>query len=91
MISSLLVNYLYNQDIDLVQFSGEIVNAFTQKVCFYNPCVDEPLQKFWYHIPKAKLIKKTQNTIVIVLSNNDKELLKSIENLDKKSAEILYS
>lgn len=83
MINELIVDYNKNDTITNIENSGsERVNTFTTRINFYNPLVDIPLHKFWFFIPNAKLIKKKQNMIQIVLSRNEKNLINSINSLD---------
>ena len=83
MIQKLLFDYNKNDTITNIENSEiETINTFTSKINFYNPDINEPLHKFWFFIPNAKLIKKTDNTIKIVLSSNEKKLINSICSLD---------
>ena len=84
MIDDYIVNY--DKEITKLHYSDvENVNAFMKKIKFYNPNVEiEPLQKFWYKINNAKIIKKSVNNLEIVLSHNDEKLIKSISILDDK-------
>lgn len=84
MIDNYIVNY--DKEITKLHYSDiENVNAFMKKIKFYNPNVEiEPLQKFWYKINNAKIIKKSVNNLEIVLSQNDEKLIKSISILDDK-------
>ena len=53
----------------------------------YNADINYPLQKFWFHISKSKIIEKTDNYIVLVLStnnNNDNNLINYINELEHK-------
>ncbi len=50
----------------------------------YNADIDEPLHKFWFHIPKAKVIEKSNSHVILALSNNDvnTKLVKYIAELE---------
>jgi len=83
MINNLLYDYKKNDRITKIENGGiELANSFTKKINFYNPETDEPLHKFWFYIPNAKLIKKQKNKIQIVLSRNDIKLINSLCSLD---------
>ena len=91
-INSFLFDYTKDTKIEKIEFSDiDNVNPFTKKIKFYNPLVSEPLHKFWFYISNAKNIKKNtiQNTITIVLSSNESNLISSIKHLDKKTNEII--
>ena len=86
MLNNYLVNYNMDTQINNIEYGNiEYVNSFTQKIKFYNPNVNEPLHKFWYFIPNAKMTNKTNNSITIALCSNDKNLIESIKNLDTKT------
>ena len=90
MINNFVVNYDKTTKINNIDYSNvETINTFTQKMMFYNPCILEPLHKFWYFMPNAKLIKKTSNILTIALSHMDIQLLESIKNLDAKTDEVI--
>jgi hypothetical protein len=90
MIHNLIVDYNKSTKINAIEHSNvESVNSFTRKIRFFNPNINEPLHKFWYHIPNAKLIKKGSGTITVVLSSNDTNLIESIKNLDDATSEII--
>jgi hypothetical protein len=78
----LLVNY--NTEIKDIHYSKiEHINFFTKKIKFYNPDIeDEVLQKFWYSIDNVKIIENNDNNIVIVFPHKKTDLIKSINNLD---------
>lgn len=52
----------------------------------YNADINHPLHKFWFYIPKAKIIDKTKNYIILALSQNenDKNLIKYVDELENK-------
>ncbi|VBB17874.1 hypothetical protein YASMINEVIRUS_337 [Yasminevirus sp. GU-2018] len=84
-IHNFLVDYNRSTTIDNIERSPlEQVNSFTRRIKFYNPAVNEPLHKFWYYINNAKLIKKTQGKISVVLSSTDTKLVESVKSLDDK-------
>lgn len=90
MLNNYLVNYNVNTQINNIEYGNiEYVNSFTQKIKFYNPNVNEPLHKFWYFIPNAKITNKSYNSIIIALCSNDKNLIESIKNLDTKTDDII--
>jgi hypothetical protein len=85
MIRNLVVDYIKNPLVTAVQHSPvEVISMLTKRIRFFNPSVDEPLHKFWYFIPKAKITERTSGNITIVLSNNDTKLIESITSLDDK-------
>jgi hypothetical protein len=91
-INNFIVDYNKSSQIETVENSNlESVNSFTRKMKFYNPKINEPLHKFWYFIPNAKLTKKTKGIVSIVLSSADTNLIKSIKSLDDKVDQILRS
>ncbi len=102
MIHNFLVNYDKNKTITKVEHSNlEYATSFIKKIFFYNVDVNEPLHKFWYFIPKAKIIKKmpvsnnpnvgsgSYNTIKIAISNKEENLISSIKSLDDVSKDII--
>lgn len=56
------------------------------KIAVYNGDINHPLQKYWFFIPKAKIIEKTKSNIIIALSKNedDSKLVNYIEELENK-------
>lgn len=50
----------------------------------YNGKIDQPLQKFWFYIPKAKVFDINDNSIRLALTNTDQDtkLINYIENLE---------
>jgi hypothetical protein len=85
MISEYLVDYKKSTQIDHIEYDGlEQINPFTQKLKIYNPEIDEPLHCFWYHIPCAKIFKKTSNQLYLALSHKSSQLIESIANLDAR-------
>lgn len=88
MADSYVVNYNSNPTITNLEHSDiEYVNMFSKKIVFYNPEVDEPLHKFWYYLPKVKIINTDKNNIRIVFSNKDK-IMTSVNSLDDRVDEI---
>lgn len=55
----------------------------------YNADINHPLHKFWFFIPKAKIIEKTKNYIILALSTNesDTKLVNYVEDLENKILE----
>lgn len=89
-INNFIVDYNKTPQIECVEKSNlESVNAFVRKIEFYNPKINEPLHKFWYFIPNAKLTKKAKGSINIVLSSSETKLIESIKSLDTKVDNIL--
>lgn len=83
MINNLIYDYNKNDTIDAIDNSKiEVVNRFTTKINFYNPYVDEPLHKFWFFIPIAKIININRYSVSVAISRNNKKLLNSISSLD---------
>jgi len=90
MISNLIVDYTKEGKINNIEYSNiEYVNNFTKRIKFYNPMVNEPLHKFWYYIPNAKIIKKGPNNISIVTSSSEKQLIESLNSLDETTNKII--
>lgn len=90
MIQNFIVDYNKTTKINSIEFCNiEPINSFSKRIKFFNPEVSEPLHKFWYFISNAKILKKNNGLIDIVLSSNDKNLIKSIQNLDYKTSEII--
>ena len=86
MINNLLFDYNESSQIDNILSSGiHYYNAMSCKINFYNPLVSTPMQKFWYHIPNAKIIRKDHKLIYIALPTNSNKLFDSIKNLDCKT------
>ena len=91
-INNFIVDYNKSPQIESVEKSGlESVNSFVRKIKFYNPKINEPLHKFWYFIPNAKLTKKMKGSVSIVLSSSDTKLVESIKSLDSKVDNLLKS
>lgn len=91
-INNFIVDYTKSPQIESVENSNpESVNSFVRKIKFYNPKINEPLHKFWYFIPNAKLTKKAKGVVSIVLSSSDTNLVASIKSLDDKVDQILQS
>jgi len=69
------------------------VNKFTKIITFYNPTAGISLHKYWFKIPRAKLLKKKnikcQNMITVVLSNDSKNLVNCIQSLDNKIMHVI--
>lgn len=83
MAESYIVNYNLNPAINNIEHSDiEHMNMFSKRIVFYNPEVDEPLHKFWYYLPKVKIINIDKNNIRIVFSNKDK-IMTSVNSLDE--------
>ena len=83
MINTLIFDYNKNDTVSHIENSRfEKIGMFLTKIQFYNPCVDEPLHKFWFFIPNSKVIKTAHNMIHVVFSRNDKKLINSINSLD---------
>jgi hypothetical protein len=57
---------------DKIQFDDPKPSGITYyKLSVYNPLIKHPLQKFWFHLPKVKIINiQNKNNISIALSNN---------------------
>jgi hypothetical protein len=92
MIHNLIVNYNKSPIITNIEHSEpDYINSFTQKIKFYNPEINEPLHKYWYFIPNAKLISKTSHSICLALSSNDTNLINSLKSLDEKTSEIMIN
>lgn len=90
MIHNFVVDYNKTTKINNIEFANpEKISVFTQKMRFYNPDISEPLHKFWYFIPNAKLIKKGQGLLTIVLSSSDTNLIESLKSLDEKTDHII--
>jgi len=91
MADSYVVNYSVNPTITNIEHSDiEYLNIFSKRIVFYNPEVDEPLHKFWYYLPKVKIINMNKNIIRIVFSNKDL-IINSINSLDEKTADIMQT
>src|SRR5579872_3636406 len=92
MINNFIVDYDKTPQIELIENSDiEAVNPFVHKIKFYNPKINEPLHKFWYFVPNAKLTKKSKGIINIVLASSDTKLVESIKSLDSKVDKTLRS
>jgi hypothetical protein len=90
MIHNFIVDYNRSTKINTIEYSNiEAVNTFTRKIKFYNPEISEPLHKFWYFVPNAKLIKKNSGVLTMALSSIDTNLIESLKNLDEKTDKIL--
>ena len=90
MIHHYVVDYNKSTKINNIEYSSiEPVNTFTKKIKFFNPEISEPLHRFWYFVPNAKLIKKNVGMITLVLSSTDTNIIESIKNLDEKTGNIL--
>lgn len=90
MIHNLIVDYSKDSIINNIEHSKiESINTFRKRIKFYNPNVNEPLHKFWYHIPNAKLHDKDYNLISIVIPRTETKFLESIKSLDTVSSDII--
>jgi hypothetical protein len=92
-IDRFVVNYNKSSKINIIAHSKlQSINMSTSKLEFYNPEINEPLHKFWYYIPNAKLIeKKNTGAMRIALSNIDVNLTESLKSLDGKTDEIIIN
>lgn len=90
MIHNFVVDYNKSTKINNIEYSNtESVNTFTKKIKFFNPEISEPLHKFWYFVPNAKLIKKSSGILTLALSSTDTNLIESLKNLDDKTDVVL--
>jgi len=94
MVDSLVYKHNESTEIKNIYFNEVFTNnIFLKKLNIYNPDADEPLQKFWFYINKASIIKKNNNFLILGIFNKDKNLINSINNLDQaiyKNTQIYY-
>ena len=94
MVDNLVYKHNESTEINNIYFSEVFTNnIFVQKLNIYNPDAEEPLQKFWFYINKASIIKKNKNYLILGIFNKDKNLINSINNLDQtiyKNTKINY-
>ena len=84
MVDNLVYKHNESTEINNIYFSEVFTNnIFVKKLNIYNPDAEEPLQKFWFYINKASIIKKNQNYLILGIFNKDKNLINSINNLDE--------
>ena len=85
MVDRLIYNHKDNNEINKILYNkSQSANIFSKSINIYNPEADEPLQKFWFHIEKSKLLKKFRDKIQIVIFNKDENLINCIRSLDDK-------
>lgn len=68
-------NILYDESDNLYGYSYNTFNI-------YNGAVDHPLHKFWFHIPKAKILDIQNKAITIVMPNNNMKIVNFINNFE---------
>jgi hypothetical protein len=67
-LNKLLFNY-ETEKIDKICYGTDItINCFSKKFYIYNNHSVNPLQKYWLHIDRCKIIKNNNGTIVVALS-----------------------
>jgi len=67
-LNKLLFNY-ETEKVDKICYGTDIaINCFSKKIYIYNNHSVNPLQKYWLHIDRCKIIKNNNGTIVIALS-----------------------
>jgi len=70
-LNKLLFNY-ETEKIDKLCFGTDIaINCFSKKIYIYNNHSINPLQKYWLHIERCKIIKNNNGTTVVALSWSD--------------------
>ena len=85
MIDELLTNIDSNKyNIIFNKPKNYAISYYT--IDIFNADINHPLHKFWFFIPRAKVIDKTNKSITLALSNNedDTKLVKYIEELENR-------
>ena len=87
-----LTNY-DKPDINISCSESNYISHTFHTINFYNMNVKYPLQKYIFHIKNAKIIKKCNNSIDVILANFDSDInfIKYIDALDVKIHECLCS
>ena len=89
MVDRLLFDHKTNSTINNILYRHTEISIFSSKIEIYNPDADEPLQKFWFKIDKAKLLKNNKDHLIITLFNKDTQLVECLNSLDSKINEIV--
>lgn len=90
-LNKLLFNY-ETEKVDKICYGTDIaINCFSKKIYIYNNHSVNPLQKYWLHIDRCKIIKNNNSTIVIALSWSDltKKLSEFMTTLSDKIKECI--
>lgn len=89
MVSKLLVDY--NKIITNTKYSDKTIHKGELVINFYNPDIDEPMQKYWFMLSNMKIKKIYDNSILFVLSSNEKKIINYFDKLDEIIEEKLNS
>jgi hypothetical protein len=85
MLENLLYNYKKSKEVKNILYESKSSNnLFGKKIIIYNPEACEPLQKFWIHIEKAKLVNKSMSMVQIAIFNKDTDFVTFMQSLDSK-------
>ena len=89
MVSKLLVDY--DKIITNTKYSDKTIHKGEFVINFYNPDIDEPMQKYWLMLSNMKIKKIYDNSILFVLSSNEKKIINYFDKLDEIIEEKLNS
>ena len=78
-----------SKKLDNIQVCGvnDNTDMLYSKIYIYNPHLDEPLHKFWFHIKNAKIVNNKSAEIVISNNENDTKVIEYIDSIVDKIKE----
>lgn len=76
--------------IDQIQVGKKKTVGLTYyKLPIYNPKIMHPQQKFWFVLPKVKIVSNSNNNTVVALSDSDSKFIKFVDDLHIKIKKII--